>query len=91
MDFTEKSYMKLHNHTAYHINHPAGNAGGATAIIIKNCIKNHQLNCYSQAFLQATGVSAEDSVGLLTISAVYLPPRHKVKQEQFEDFYNTLI
>jgi hypothetical protein len=32
----------------------------------------------------------EDSVGLLTISAVYRPPRHTVKQEQFIDFYNTL-
>jgi hypothetical protein len=32
----------------------------------------------------------EESVGLLTISAVNLPPRHTVKQEQFEDFYNTL-
>jgi hypothetical protein len=32
----------------------------------------------------------EDSFGLLTISAVYLPPKHTVKQEQLEDFYNTL-
>jgi hypothetical protein len=32
----------------------------------------------------------EDSVGLLTISPVYLPPRYTVEQEQFEDFYNTL-
>jgi hypothetical protein len=32
----------------------------------------------------------EDSVGLLTISAVYLPPKHTVKQEQLEDYYNTL-
>jgi hypothetical protein len=32
----------------------------------------------------------EDSVGLLIISAVYLPPKHTVKQEQLEDFYNTL-
>jgi hypothetical protein len=32
----------------------------------------------------------EDSVGLLTIWAVYLPPKHTVKQEQLEDFYNTL-
>jgi hypothetical protein len=35
-------------------------------------------------------VSVEDSVYLLTISAVYLPPKHTVKQEQLEDFYNTL-
>jgi hypothetical protein len=32
----------------------------------------------------------EDSVSLLTISAVYLPPRNRVKQEQFEDCYNNL-
>jgi hypothetical protein len=26
MHFTEKSYLKLPNYTAYHTNHPAGNA-----------------------------------------------------------------
>jgi hypothetical protein len=68
------------------MNHPAG-----TAIIIKkNSIKHHQPNNYSQDFLQATNVSAEDSVGLLTISAAYLPPKYTVKQEQLKGFYNTL-
>jgi exonuclease III len=89
--FTEKSYLKLSNYTGYHTNHPAGTARGGTAIIIiRNTIKHHQLNNYSQNFLQATNVSVEDSVGLLTISAVYLPPKHTVKQEQLEDFYNNL-
>jgi hypothetical protein len=32
----------------------------------------------------------EDSVGLLTILAVYLPLKHTVEQKQLEDFYNTL-
>jgi hypothetical protein len=32
----------------------------------------------------------EDTLGLLTVSAVYLPPKHTVKQEQLEDYYNTL-
>jgi hypothetical protein len=32
----------------------------------------------------------EDSVVLSTNLAVNLPPRHTVKQEQFDDFYNTL-
>jgi hypothetical protein len=35
-------------------------------------------------------VSVEDPVGLLTILTVYVPPRYRVKQEQFEDFYSTL-
>jgi hypothetical protein len=32
----------------------------------------------------------EDSVVLLTISAVYLTLKYTAKQEQLEDFYNTL-
>jgi hypothetical protein len=87
---TEKSYLKLPNYKTYHTNHPAGTARGGTAIIIKNCIKHNRLNNYSQDFLQANSVSVENSAGLLTISAIYLPPRHTVKQEQFEDFYNAL-
>jgi hypothetical protein len=35
-------------------------------------------------------VSVEDSVGHLTITAVYLPPKHTVCKAQLEDFYNTL-
>jgi hypothetical protein len=88
--FTEKSYLKLPIYAVYHTNHPAGNARGGTAIIIKNTIKHHQLNNYSQDFLQATSVSMEDSVGLITISAVYLPTKYTVKQEQLEDFYSTI-
>jgi hypothetical protein len=86
--FTEKSYLKLPNCAVYHMNHPPGTARGGTAIVIKKY--HHQLNSYSQDILQATSVSMEDSVGLLTISAVYLPPKYTVKQEQLEDFSNTL-
>jgi hypothetical protein len=63
------------------MNNPAGTARGGTAIIIKKSIKHHQLNNYSQDFLQVTSVLVEDSVGLLTILAVYHPPKYTVKQE----------
>jgi hypothetical protein len=76
----EKSYLKLPGYTVYHTNHSAESAEGGTAIIIKISIKHHQY------VLQATSVSVEVSVGLLTILAVYLPPRYTVKQEQLEDF-----
>jgi exonuclease III len=83
--FTEKSYLKLPNYADYHTNHPAETVrGGAAIIIINNSIKHLQLNSYSQNFLQATRVSVEDSVILLTISSVYLPPRYTVKQEQLD-------
>jgi hypothetical protein len=34
-------------------------------------------------------VLTEDSFGVLTISAFYLPPKYIVKQEQLEDFCGT--
>jgi hypothetical protein len=82
--FTEESYLKLLNYTVYHTNHPAG-----TEIILKISI-HHQYDGYCFDFLQATTVLVEDSVGSLIISAVYLPPKYIVKQEQLETFYNTL-
>jgi hypothetical protein len=78
MHFTEKSYPKLPKYTFYHTNHTVGTARGFSAIIAKNSIKHLQLNNYCQDFLQATSVSVEDPAGLLTISAVYLPPKHTV-------------
>jgi hypothetical protein len=57
---------------------------------ITNSIKHHQLKNYSQDSLQATSVSVGDSVSLLTVLAVYLPPKLTVKQEQLEDFYNNV-
>jgi hypothetical protein len=78
MHFLEKSYLRLPKYT------------GGTAVMIKKSIKYHQLNNYNQDVLQAASVSVEDSVGLLTISAVYLSNKYTVKQEQFQDSYNTL-
>jgi hypothetical protein len=49
---------------------------------------HHLLNNYSQEFLQAISVSVEDSVDLLAI--LDLQPSSTVKQEQLEDFCNTL-
>jgi hypothetical protein len=74
--FTGKSYVKL----PISMNHSDGTAQDGTTIIITNFIKHRRLN-YSQNFLQATSVPLEDTVGLLPISVVYLPPRYAVKQD----------
>jgi hypothetical protein len=79
--FTGKGYLKIPKHTVNHTSHPAGTVQEGIAIIIKSSIQNQQLSDYSQDFLQAISVTVEDTVRLLTISAVFLP---------LEDFYNTL-
>jgi hypothetical protein len=90
MHFKDKSYLKLPKYTVYHINHPAGTARRVTAIIAKTTIKHYLQSSYKQNFLHAISVLVEDSDGPPTISAVYLPPKHALKQEQLEEFYNSL-
>jgi hypothetical protein len=40
--------------------------------------------------IQATNINIEDWDGNLTISAIYCPPHHKIKKEQYNAFINTL-
>jgi hypothetical protein len=88
--FTGKIYIRIPRYIAYHTSHPAGTARGGTALILKSSIQHHALNPYSHSFLKATSVTVEDTAGSLTISAVYLPPRHSIQQEELEDFFDTL-
>jgi hypothetical protein len=57
---------------------------------MKKTIQHHLHNGYSSDYLQATTVSVVDSIGPLTISAVYFPPNPIVTQEQLASYYNSL-
>jgi exonuclease III len=88
--FTTRSYIKIPNYTIYATQHPEDTAHGGTAIIIKNSIKHHLHGHYILAHLQATSVTIEDWIGPLTTAAVYCPPKHTIKAEQYRSFYATL-
>jgi hypothetical protein len=88
--FTQKSYLKLPHYAVYHTNPRCRNCYRWHCHNNKNTIKHHPLRHYTRDYPEATSVSVEDSVGLITISAVYLPPKHTVQQEQLEEFYATL-
>lgn len=88
--FTKKSYVKIHNYSIYDTQHPDGNAHGGTAIIIRNGIKHHLHGYYQLEHIQSTSVTIEDWIGQLTVAAVYCPPKHAIKAEQFEHFYASL-
>lgn len=87
---TTKSHIKFPNFTTYSTNHPSGNAHGGTAIIIRNSIRNHEIEKYCEEHLQATTIQINDSHGPLSISAVYCPPKHKIKVNEFKNFFESL-
>jgi exonuclease III len=88
--FTSRCYFKIPNYTVYDTRHPDGTVHGETAIIIQNGLKHHLHGHYSVDHLQATSVTVEDWMGPLTIAAVYCPPKHAIKADQFRHFYSTL-
>jgi hypothetical protein len=72
-------YIKIPNYTIYDTQHLNGTAHVGTAIIIKTGIKHHLHEHYNLDHLQATSVVIEDWIGLLTLAAVYCPPKHNIK------------
>jgi hypothetical protein len=88
--FADKSYLKLQNFSVFHTNHPAGSALGGTGIITKATIKHNLQSSYRQDYLQATSISVKDTIGPITIAAIYFPPKFTVKQEHLEEFCNIL-
>jgi len=88
--YTEKSYIKIPNYAIYNTRHPDGTAHGGTAIIIRNSIKHYEKEKFGKEHLQATSIVVIDTSRPLTISAVYCPPKHILKKNHFEEFFNTL-
>ena len=87
---TTRSYFKIPNYTIYDTQHPNGTAHGGTAILIRNGIKHYLHGHHNLEYLQATSITVEDWVGPLTVAAIYCPPKHTIKTEQFRHFYATL-
>lgn len=88
--FTNRSYFNIPKYKLYFTNHPDGTAHGGTAILIKNQIKHYELLKYEEVHIQATSIRVETLPYNLTITAVYCPPRHNIKREQYEEFLQTL-
>ena len=74
----------------YDTQHPNGTDHGGTTIIIKTGIKHHLHYHYNLDHLQATSVVTEDGIGPLTLAAVYCTPKHNIKAEQFQRFFDFL-
>ena len=45
---------------------------------------------YKTAHIQSTSIRVQDQYGTLSISAIYCPPRHAIKKQQYEHFFDSL-
>ena len=88
--FTLKNYFTIPGYEICHTNHSDGTADGGTTIIIKDTIKYYELTKYEDNALQATSIKVQGFLHETNVTAVYCPPRHNLKKEHFETFFQTL-
>jgi hypothetical protein len=84
--FTNESFIKVKGYKVYYTTHPENTAKGGSAVIIKESIKHHEEMGYKSEKFQATSVSVKTKTHEIIVTAVYCPPKHSIKKEQYIDF-----
>ena len=88
--FTYKNYFRISSYKLCHTTIPDGTAYGGTAILIKESIQHYELLKYQEESIQATSIKVRGFPYETTVAAVYCPPKHNLKEEQFQTFFQTL-
>ena len=81
--FTRESYLKLRDFEVYHTIHPSNCARGGSAVIINTGVLHHEDVKIETEEFQITSVKIKTSTGALTVAALYSPPRHNLKREDY--------
>lgn len=88
--FTNHSYIKLKGYEVYHTLHPDNRARGGSAIIIKESVKHYEEAKYISQEIQATSVTLTlANQRVLTLIAVYSPPRYVIKADQYVELLSS--
>lgn len=87
---TKFSHFSVPFYSVYHSPHPDGTAHGGTAVIVKSSISHYEMNHFNTNYIQSTSVKVKAFPYDLTFTAVYCPPRHNIKREHFQEFFDTL-
>ena len=83
---TNEQNIKFKGYNVYLTNHPQNTAKGGSAVIIKENILHYEESPYRTREIQASSVSVNTKNYRLTITAVYSPPRHAIKEKLYLDF-----
>ena len=73
--FTSRTVFKIPHYTVYHTTHPNVTAHGGAAFILRSSIRHHELLPHQSDKIEAATVQLDAHPWLLTISAIYCPPR----------------
>ena len=88
--FTKQSHLQIPRYTVYHTIHPMNCARGGSAVIVRSNIKHHQGTDISMNEFQVTSIVVEINGSQINIAALYSPPRHVIKSDQYKHLFMQL-
>lgn len=88
---TSRNHAEIRGFNLYTCNHPDDAAHGGAAIYIRSSLKHHENNSYVSAHIQAACITVyTDNGATCKIAAIYSPPKHKIKTEEYMAFFGSL-
>lgn len=84
---TKHSYLKMTGYNVHHIYHPDNQAHGGSAIIKNNIKYNEEINLQLE-YIQLTVLNVSSTKQNCKIGAVYIPPKHNLKKEEYQNILN---
>lgn len=88
--FTKQSLIKFKGYKIYHTIHPDNSARGGSAVIIKENILHYEEIKYQTEEIQATAVNIQTYDFPVVVAAIYSPPRHSIKKDQYINFFKNM-
>lgn len=89
--FTKSSYIHINGYVCYNALHPAERARGGASIIIKENIDHFEETKIEEEMFQLATVAVKfQGNRQFKVSAIYSPPRHNIKQTQYNDLLKML-
>lgn len=87
---TTRSYVNIRGYDFIYTNHPDGKAHAGAGLFIKSTLKYEIAEECKLDYLQAAGVKVVCNNRPINIYAIYFPPRHAIKCEEYENFFRKL-
>jgi exonuclease III len=88
---TEHTVINIPYYTIYYAHHPDGTVHAGPDIIVKTTLQHFVLALYTTNKIQNTIIKITTTAHrIITIAAIYSPPRHIISSEEHEDFLRHL-
>ena len=88
--FTNQTYLRMRGYKGYHTPHPDNIAKGGAAILIKDTIKHCGEPKFESEMIQASTIKIYTAGHKCVVSAIYSPPKHNIKKEEYAIFLKSL-